>query len=214
MVEIVNLGHACFLIKTEETTLLIDPYKDGSVPNLTMPIIKVNHVFTSHQHSDHNAIENVINLPSEHYLKYQTIQVPHDHHSGSKRGLNLIHIFYLDNLKILHLGDTGCVPDKNVLDQLKDADVILGPINGFFTISATEFAEIINYCKPKVFIPMHYHRSENNSGYPDGGQIKELKKLFPQYKEVNDFSIKIDDKSSYSGLVIFTKALQRGMNYD
>ena len=57
--EIINLGHACFMFKGNNFSFVVDPYQDNSVPNLTMPRVSVNYAFKSHEHSDHNALNLV-----------------------------------------------------------------------------------------------------------------------------------------------------------
>lgn len=204
MLKIVNLGHASFLFEGD-VSFVIDPYLDNSVPNLKMPRVSVNKVFTSHDHYDHCGVELVSLVPTDKQLKYKTITVPHDHHNGSKRGLNKMHIFFIDGYKIIHTGDLGCIPDEEVLKEMMDTDVLLAPINGYYTISAEELVTIMNLVKPKVTIPMHYYRKENNSGYPDGGQIDIFKKLVGSFKDVDD-SIIVNDELLNNRVVIFNSA--------
>ena len=58
MSEIVYLGHASFLLKGKDYSLVIDPYQNNSVPNLRFPKVEpVDAVVCSHDHYDHNARE-------------------------------------------------------------------------------------------------------------------------------------------------------------
>lgn len=205
---IINLGHACFLFQGKEVSFLVDPYQDNSVPNLRLPRVSVNCVFASHDHRDHNALNLVRIVPTDKELKYETIVVPHDHHGGAHRGLNKMFVFYVDGLKIIHTGDLGCIPSQEVLEKMKDVDVLLAPINGYYTISSKELVEVINIVKPRLVIPMHYYKASNNSGYPDGNQIDIFKELVPNYLEVNDYKVAItDDLYKYDAL-IFNKELK------
>ena len=206
--EIFNLGHACFLFKGENVSFVVDPYQDGSVPNLRLPRVSANYVFKSHEHSDHNAINLVRIEPTNAELKYETIVTPHDHHNGEHRGLNKMHIFYVNGLKIIHTGDLGCIPTPEMLEKMKNADVILAPINGHFTISSLEFAEILKVVKPRLAIPMHYYKADNNSGYPDGGQIDVFRKLVSDVLEVNDYRVKLDDEIFKHRVLVFNKEWQ------
>ena len=52
---------------------------------------------------------------------------------------------------------------------------------------------------------MHYHRKDNNSGYPDSGQIDVFKTLL-DYKEVNESFIFVDDKTFEKPVLIFNKS--------
>ena len=206
MLKIVNLGHASFLFEGD-VSFVIDPYLDNSVPNLKMPRVSVNKVFTSHDHYDHCGVELVTLVPTNKELKYKTVVVPHDHHNGSKRGLNKMHIFFIDGYKIIHTGDLGCIPSEEVLKEMMDTDVLLAPINGYYTISAEELVTIMNLVKPKVTIPMHYYRRDDNSGYPDGGQIDIFKKLVGSFKDVDD-SIIVNGELLNNRVVIFNSAMQ------
>ena len=207
---IINLGHACFLFQGKDVSFLVDPYQDNSVPNLRLPRVSANYVFASHDHHDHNALNLMRLVPTDKELKYETIVVPHDHHGGAHRGLNKMHVFYVDGLKIIHTGDLGCIPSQEVLEKMKDADVLLAPINGYYTISSKELVEIINIVKPRLVIPMHYYKASNNSGYPDGNQIDIFKELVPNYLEVNDYKVAItEDLYKYDAL-IFNKELKEG----
>lgn len=206
--EIVNLGHASFLLKGKSVSVVVDPYRDNSVPNLTFPRVHANYVLKSHDHYDHDAVNLVSIDKTDDNLKYETIVVPHDHHNGQHRGLNKIHIFYIDGYKIVHTGDLGCIPDESVLNKLKEADILLAPINGHFTISAQELHDICQIIKPRLVIPMHYYNKANNSGYPDSGQIDVFKRLVGSYYEVNEYKIEISDEILNKKVLIFNKALQ------
>ena len=208
MLEITNLGHACFLLKEEQLSVVIDPYRDGSVPGLKMPRIEANYVLCSHNHYDHDAA-NLINLiPSNNELNVKKIVVAHDHHNGAHRGLNTMFLIDIGGYHVLHTGDLGHIPNPEVIEQIKGVDIMLAPINGHFTISANELFEIMRLVQPKITIPMHYYRKENNSGYPDGGQIDIFKSLVKSYYELNEYTLDINGSIFENKVVIFNKAKQ------
>ncbi len=169
------LGHSCFLITHKGIKYLFDPYKDNSVPGLKLPPIGVNKVFISHDHDDHNndKIPCLLNYVE---INYKTLLVAHDDQGGALRGMNKIHILYLDGIKIVHMGDIGCQLDYQQIQELKDSDLLLIPINGFYTISALDAYEIYKQISPKVMVPMHYYY--NNTGYKDDGQIDKFLDVF------------------------------------
>ena len=203
MLKIIWYGHSCFKFVSDTASLVIDPYED--IKGLQMPDISANFVYCSHDHFDHNATHYVNLIPSETFVNLETIEVPHDHHGGAHRGMNKIHIFSMGGYTVAHLGDIGCVPDASVLEPLKGFDIVLAPINGFYTINAKELKDICNIIKPRLVIPMHYFRPENNSGLPDDNQIGLFKKLF-NYKEVNESTIIVDEKLFDKEALIFTKS--------
>ena len=206
--KIVNLGHACYLLKSKTVAVVIDPYRNRSVPNLKLPRVEANYVFCSHDHYDHDAENLVTVILTNEEINVKTVVVPHDHHNGEHRGLNAMHFFDIDEYRILHTGDLGCIPSKEVLEQMKNVDILLAPINGYYTISAKELKQIMDIVKPRVTIPMHYFKKENSSGYPDGGQIDEFKSLVGDYLEVDGYEIEVNDELFNNRVVIFKKELQ------
>jgi len=209
MSKLVYLGHSAFLIKSREYTLVTDPYKNGSVPNMKLPKLEeVDAVFCSHEHDDHNARELVKIKNNPYPVKAISIKVPHDHENGAKRGLNDINVFDVDGYKVVHLGDMGCVLDEKTLSPLKDADILLAPINGFFTIGPNELKTIVDIIKPRIVIPMHYFMEKYQSGYPDGYMIDTFLKLFPNYQYVKGTELDLDEYKDYRGELIFDKYLQ------
>ncbi len=206
--KIVNLGHACYMLKTNTLSLVIDPYRNRSVPHLKLPHVEANYVFCSHDHYDHDAKYLINIVPTNANIRMKTIVVPHDHHNGEHRGLNIMHLFELDGYRILHTGDLGCIPSRDVLEQMKNVDILLAPINGHFTISANELKAIMDIVKPRITIPMHYYKKANNSGYPDGGQIDVFKNLVGDYLEVDGYELEINNDLFKNKVVIFDKELQ------
>ena len=209
MSKIVYLGHASFLLKGNDYSLVIYPYQNGSVPNLEFPKIEpVDAVVCSHEHADHNARElvNIKDNPAS--VKAVSATVPHDDCGGAKRGLNKIHMFEIEGYKVVHLGDTGCLLDEKTLEPFKNCDVLLAPIHGFFTIGPKQLKEIANILKPRILIPMHYFMKEFNSGYPDGNMIDEFKKLFPNYQYLDEEELDLNKYKDYTGALIFKKYKQ------
>lgn len=209
MGKLIYLGHSSFLIKSNNYSLVVDPYQNGSVPNLRFPKIEeVDKVICSHEHSDHNAREKVKIKPNPREVVVTSIRVPHDHENGAKRGLNNINIFDVDGFKVVHLGDTGCVLDEKTLEPIKNCDVLLAPINGFFTIGPNELKTIANIVKPRILIPIHYYMEKYQSGYQDGYMIDTFLKLFPDFEYLKNEELDLDQYKEFKGVLIFDKYLQ------
>ena len=134
-------GHSCFEITGKDGTIVFDPYQANSVPGLNSLKLKANLVLCSHEHEDHTCIETY-----------------HDHHQGSHRGKNTIHIVDFEDLKVVHMGDIGCMMDD--VSKLKNCDVLMIPIGGYYTIDTKEALKYIERIQPRIVIPMHYHSHE------------------------------------------------------
>lgn len=208
MSKIIYLGHASFLIKSNNYDVVIDPYDDDSVPNLTFPRgIEADAVFCSHDHYDHYAA-HLVNIKSN-PQKVSAIEslVAHDHEGGRKRGMNYIRMFNVDGYKVVHLGDTGYCPNYDEIEKFIGCDVLLAPINGFFTINPHELQSICGIIKPRIVIPMHYYMKEKNSGYPDQNMYEQFLQVFPNHQFL-DKELDLDEYKNYSGALIFKNYLQ------
>ena len=166
------LGHACFKLDDE---LVIDPYKDGSVPGLEPLRISAKKVICSHGHADHSGRECVKLEPSE--CGFEILEVPsfHDDKQGALRGPNTIFVIKKNGEKLIHLGDLGHFPNEEQLAMISNADYLLIPVGGYYTIDAEMAAKICEACRPKCIIPMHY-RTER-SGYPELATVDKFIKL-------------------------------------
>ena len=167
------LGHSCFRIND---SLVIDPYKDGSVPGLSPLRVSGAKAICSHEHADHSGREcvEIVERPCD----FEITEVPsfHDDAGGALRGANTIFVITSDNgEKLVHLGDLGHFPNEKQLAAISGADYLLIPVGGYYTIDAKTAAEICEAAKPKCIIPMHYRTFD--SGYPEIGMVDEFLKL-------------------------------------
>lgn len=209
MVKVTNYGHSCFKIETRNLSVIIDPYQNDSVSGLKLPYgIYANYVLCSHDHFDHNGKDLIRISDCDESLKYSEIILSHDHHNGLRRGMTKSFEICIENKKIVHMGDIGCIPLEDEIKLFKDCDLLLIPINGHYTVSAKEAIEICKLINPKVVVPMHYYNAKSGSGYPDGNQIEIFKEIFKEYKVVHDYEIDLDDDFYKNKCYIFTMAKQ------
>jgi L-ascorbate metabolism protein UlaG (beta-lactamase superfamily) len=163
------LGHACFRL---DESLVIVPYKDNSVPNLAPLRTSANRVICSHQHADHSGIENVEIVPGDDSFEITEVACWHDDQQGALRGPNTIFVIRKNGEKLVHLGDLGHFPTDEQLEQIKDADYLLIPVGGYYTIDAAMAVKICEAAAPKHIIPMHYRTEEY--GYPELATIDDF----------------------------------------
>ena len=208
MGKIINLGHASFLLKSNDYEVVIDPYQDDSVPGLTFPRgLMADAVFCSHDHFDHNAAELVKIKGDAKVIRPVESEVPHDRSRGTVRGMTMIRMFEIDGFKVVHLGDTGCIPHPVDLEKFHDCDVLLAPINGFFTINPSELKAICNMINPRIVVPMHYFIKENKTGYPDDHMFEKFQELFPDITYVNN-ELDLEEYKDYKGAIVFKNCVQ------
>lgn len=158
------LGHSCFKIQNNETTLIIDPYADNI--GLKMPRLSADIVLSTHSHFDHANFEAIrgdyfkIDSPGEYEIKDVFIYgIPsfHDDNQGKSRGDNLIFLIEIEGIRLAHFGDFGQKElTEEQLKRLEGVDILLIPVGGLYTIDAKVAAEIIAELEPRIVIPMHY----------------------------------------------------------
>lgn len=157
-------GQACFLIETDDTAVVTDPY-DSKI-GLTLPNdLKADVVTVSHQHMDHNNVSAVGGNPSVigksgvvtvKNITFTGIDTFHDNEGGSKRGQNIVFKFTLDGMTIAHMGDLGHVLNDMQVQELRGVDILMIPVGGHYTIDGEEAVKVVNQIKAKIIIPMHY----------------------------------------------------------
>lgn len=149
-------GHSCFTVESEDGTVVLDPFADGTVPGFPPLKLSADLVLCSHEHADHNGRENVRLSGKQCAVSVERVASWHDGVQGAKRGDNTIHILTAEGLRVAHLGDLGCELTEEQAALLKNLDALMIPIGGYYTIDAQQAAEIIRKLQPRVTIPMHY----------------------------------------------------------
>ena len=159
------LGHACFLLVSEDgVRVLTDPF-DATV-GYPAPAVAADIVTTSHQHSDHNYIQvvrgkfAVIDCAGETTLRgigIKGIATYHDDTHGSQRGQNLLFRFTIDGLNVLHCGDLGHALTPEQVQAIGPVDVLIVPVGGHYTIDAATAVKVREQLNPALTIPMHFH---------------------------------------------------------
>ncbi len=157
------IGHSCFRMTAEDGTIAItDPYDANT--GYDMVPLKADLITMSHEHGDHNCEQMITGSPKIVHglqdaqagsIRTHAVGSYHDDVQGAKRGPNAVRIFEIDGLKIVHMGDQGCMPSADVLTAIRSADVMMIPCGGFFTVDAAGAKAIVDAAKPRCVVPMH-----------------------------------------------------------
>ena len=172
------LGHACFLITTEDgLRILTDPYESGSFEGAIghEPVTdEADVVLVSHDHADHNHVEGLTGSPevvreagSAKGINFEVVETYHDESSGAQRGRNRIFCFEADGLRVCHCGDLGHVLSREEAAAVGRPDVLLIPVGGTYTADAAAAAEVVEQINARLVIPMHFKTPK--IGFPISG---------------------------------------------
>lgn len=157
------LGHSCFVIKGNRTTIITDPFSPDSGYSLGKATADI--VTVSHQHAGHSNFSGIggepklISEAGEYEIGGVLIigmATFHDSEKGSKRGKNTVYLIEVDEVSVCHLGDLGHTLTDDQVEELENIDVLMLPVGGVSTLNAAEAAEVVRQIEPKIAIPMHY----------------------------------------------------------
>lgn len=176
-------GHSCFKIRDNESgySIVLDPYKPGSVNGYRAIKDSASEVLCSHKHDDHYGAECIVLEPKEESpYEVKWIDTFHDPEKGALRGSNRIHIIThkKSGEKLVHYGDVGEKLDELLSDEnlalLKDADVALVPVGGVYTYDRDTALDLIERTSPKLTVPMHYRSEAYGFDFPHIDSIEQF----------------------------------------
>ncbi len=192
------LGHSCFLLEQDGYTVLLDPYDgvEGYPPLFETAVralgpdfwgrgtkkaekkISVNKVLCSHQHFDHNAVEQAALLPEAPCpFTIRKVETFHDGQRGALRGTNTVHILSAGGVTVAHMGDLGHQLSAEQVEAIGPLDAVLSPVGGLYPIDAQGAKAVCEALKPKCVVPMHYHHAPY--GLPAVGGVEDFLALWP-----------------------------------
>lgn len=203
LMRIKYLGHSSFQIKNKTVTVVTDPF-DPTTVGLKYPKVEADIITVSHDHKDHNQSQLVgkptnsagrplvFDFPGDyeaHGVRVYGYQTFHDSVQGAERGENIMFKVIINNVVLLHCGDLGQIPSRELLDEVADANIILVPVGGHYTLNPQEAKQMVEIIKPEVVIPMHYNLADS-AGKPRLNQAN-----FSQLAPVAEF-LKLMGKES------------------
>jgi len=205
------LGHACFLLVSEEGLRIItDPYIVDQ--NLSYSPIReiADIVVVSHDHDDHNNVSAVQGKPevlkgsglrTAKGVQFGGVATYHDTTQGKQRGTNTVFCFSLDGIKLCHLGDLGHLLSQAQVDEVGTVDILFIPVGGLYTIDAAGASQVCDQLKPKVVIPMHFRTPQCT--YPIAGVDNFLRgKKNVKRADSNEIEFRPEDLPTATEIVI------------
>jgi L-ascorbate metabolism protein UlaG (beta-lactamase superfamily) len=166
-VEITWLGHSCFRLRDRAATVVTDPY--GKDLGLNLVRVRADIVTVSHDADDHNYVKGVkgdfqvLTGPGEYEVSSVFVtglelrgdrKAKKESMAAPRYGLP-VRVRRFDRVPPR---DLNLVPTQaQVEEALGEVDVLLIPVGGGETLTASQAAEVVSLLEPHVVVPMHYH---------------------------------------------------------
>jgi L-ascorbate metabolism protein UlaG (beta-lactamase superfamily) len=168
-VRLTYAGHASFMVESPEGVGVFTDYNGVIRPKRLPDIVTMNRAHSTH-------FTDVIEPGIKHVLRGWDPAGGVAHHDVTERDMrvrnvptnlrelgggrqaneNSIFIMEAAGVCVVHLSHVHHVLAPWQLQPIKDADVLLVPIDGTVTMSHDEAFDIIDNVKPRLIIPMHY----------------------------------------------------------
>jgi L-ascorbate metabolism protein UlaG (beta-lactamase superfamily) len=168
MVTIQLFGNACTLITAPDGKRIVsDPYGAPWHPvglNQLPDDLEADAVTISHEHPDHNYAQAVAGEPQiitePGTCQIGTIKVTgyaslEGSPSGPSKMRNVVFVFEIGEVKIVHLGDAGVIPEPEVRAAIANADVILVNIDGY-VLPLDQLLPEMEELGARTIIPTHF----------------------------------------------------------
>ncbi len=149
-------GHACFELRSDDGSVVFDPYSPGSVRGLELCPLRADSVICSHGHSDHNYAGGVALTGDTPRFALRQMQTYHDGKLGALRGDNLCSLIEAEGLRIAHMGDIGHTLGPEAAAEFRPLDLLMIPVGGYYTVCAQQARELALALDARLIIPMHY----------------------------------------------------------
>lgn len=163
------IGHASFLIESPEGARAVTDYTGRTTAGVVPDIVSMNNAHSTHYTDVPDPrIKHVLRGwdqgegPARHNITHLDMRVRNvptnvrEGNGGTRRHGNSIFVFETGDLCIAHLGHLHHVLTDLQAADVGQIDVLLTPVDGFYTLDHTQMLEVIGELKPLLVVPMHY----------------------------------------------------------
>ena len=162
-------GHAAFLIETDGTRIILDPYRSPDSGGYGPIAEPADIVVVSHENDRYHShlgqivppfeVVRALELPEGGRevlgIRFEAIRVFETPEKLAEDEVTIVH-FRAGGIHVVFLGDLGHALDEVELAPIRGADVLLVPAGGPPTLDFPLIAPLIDAIGPRIVVPMHY----------------------------------------------------------
>lgn len=180
-VRIHYVGHAMFLIRTEDNLDIVTDYNGYLGPTTFLPdVVTMNYAHSSHRTDNVEGIDHVLRgwsdqfgIAADHQLEFGDVlirNVPtHIRSYGTvEENGNSIFVFEAANLCIAHLGHLHHEPTDAQYAALGRVDVLMVPVDGGYTMELATMMKVVQRLQSSIVIPMHWFNGDRLGEFLSG----------------------------------------------
>ena len=161
--EITWLAHSCFRLRSNNITLLTDPFpsdigasmEGNGDPN----IVTVSNSHPNHSHwKDIKSSYQLLDGPGEYAVSgiyIRGILTPGQPDNPTEHR-NTAYFIEMEGLNLCHLGDMSALVTDRQVNELTPVDVLFVPAGGGCTLEPGRLGQVIQTLSPRLVVPMHY----------------------------------------------------------
>ena len=160
--EITWLAHSCFRLRSNDVTVLTDPFPDsiGAMVGQIQPtIVTVSNRHPNHSHvADLQGDFHLIDGPGEYAISgvyIRGIMTPLEL-GEPPESRNTAYFLEMEGLRLCHPGDLSTIFSGQHVDEVTPVDVLFAPAGGGCTLEINRIRELIQTLSPRLVVPMHY----------------------------------------------------------
>ena len=164
------VGHATFLIESPQGVRIATDYNDYVRPPGPLDVATMNKAHSTHfSHLPDPSIAHVLRGwnpaggPARHDLTVRDVRIRNVSTNirnwgdgGTDYDGNSIFVFETTQLCIAHLGHLHHTLTPEHLKKLGRIDVLLVPVDGGYTMTATDMMDVLKAINAPLMVPMHY----------------------------------------------------------
>ena len=160
--EISWLGHSCIRVRSQNVTLIAEPYAASVGTSMGRQSAEV--ITVSHDHPHHSYAEGVqgsprvLRGPGEYEIANLYINgLGTDRNlSPDEREINTVFCIHAEGMVLCHLGDLNGALSPRQIDELGAIDILFVPAGGVCTITPSSASELASLIAPRIVVPLHY----------------------------------------------------------
>ena len=160
--EIEWLGHSAVLLRSNDVSLITDPYPDSLGQSMGGPTADIVTISNDHpNHSNAGAVEGgprVLRGPGEYEVASFYINgmaTRRSEHDG-ERQVNTVFTMRAEGLTFCHMGDIEQMLSSAQVQDLNQTDVLFVPVGGTCTIGPDQAADMVGLLGARIVVPIHY----------------------------------------------------------